>query len=83
MNLPAGRLPRNVNASIRSLILLSLGFALVACSNGTQGAIDAPASTPTKTASILDFTAPGLDGPEISGADYSGQDVALWFWAPW
>lgn len=68
---------------VRSLMLLSLGAVLLACSNGTEGAIDAPGDTSAKTASILDFSAPGLDGPAVRGADYSGQDVALWFWAPW
>ena len=32
---------------------------------------------------ILDFSAPRLEGGEVNGADYSGDDVALWFWAPW
>ena len=32
---------------------------------------------------ILDFTAPRLGGGTISGADYSGKALALWFWAPW
>jgi hypothetical protein len=68
---------------VRSLMLLSLGVALLACSNGTEGAVDAPGDASAETASILDFSAPGLDGPAVQGADYSGRDVALWFWAPW
>ncbi len=32
---------------------------------------------------FLDFTAPDLDGSQIVGADYAGQDLVLWFWAPW
>lgn len=24
-----------------------------------------------------------LDGPTVDLADYAGQDVVLWFWAPW
>jgi hypothetical protein len=31
----------------------------------------------------LDFTAPGIDGGQVVGAEYAGQAVALWFWAPW
>jgi hypothetical protein len=34
-------------------------------------------------APILDFSAPALAGGTLSGADYSGKAVALWFWAPW
>lgn len=35
------------------------------------------------TAEVLRFSAPRLDGGTIEGEDYSGSDVALWFWAPW
>ena len=31
----------------------------------------------------LDFVAPDLDGGQVRGADYAGQDVVLWMWAPW
>jgi hypothetical protein len=31
----------------------------------------------------LRFTAPKLGGGTISGAEYAGRDVAVWFWAPW
>lgn len=31
----------------------------------------------------LRFTATGVGGMKIVGADYAGKDVALWFWAPW
>ena len=31
----------------------------------------------------LRFTATGVDGSPVVGASFAGQDVALWFWAPW
>ncbi|HEY5905680.1 MAG TPA: hypothetical protein VIX39_07695 [Actinomycetota bacterium] len=32
---------------------------------------------------VLRFSAPRLGGGTVEGEDFSGQDVALWFWAPW
>jgi hypothetical protein len=31
----------------------------------------------------LAFTGATTDGTTFSGADVVGQDVLLWFWAPW
>jgi hypothetical protein len=30
-----------------------------------------------------DFVATGIDGTTIDAGDYEGQDLVLWFWAPW
>jgi hypothetical protein len=35
------------------------------------------------TPEVLRFSAPKLGGGTLEGADYSGRDVAIWFWAPW
>lgn len=32
---------------------------------------------------LLDFTAPTVDGGQISGGDLAGRPLAVWFWAPW
>jgi hypothetical protein len=32
---------------------------------------------------VLDFSAPTVDGGTIDGVDLAGQDLVLWFWAPW
>lgn len=32
---------------------------------------------------VLRFSAPRLGGGTLEGEDFSGQDVAMWFWAPW
>lgn len=49
-----------------------------------------PDPTPTPAAGgaravpdVLDFTAPGVTGGQVVGADYAGDALALWFWAPW
>ncbi len=34
-------------------------------------------------AEVRSFSAPRLGGGTIDGEDYSGRDVAFWFWAPW
>ncbi len=44
---------------------------------GTQGD-DSAAST-----SLLDVSAPAADGSTIDLSVYAGQDLLLWFWAPW
>ena len=49
-------------------------FALAACGGGSS-AID--------VAEDGTFTAPGIDGGEVALADYAGQDIMVWFWAPW
>jgi hypothetical protein len=56
---------------------------------GDGPTITAPAgSTAAATAlaevpKALQFTASGVDGGKVVGADFAGKDVALWFWAPW
>ncbi len=32
---------------------------------------------------VLRFSAPRLGGGTVDGEEFSGGDVALWFWAPW
>jgi hypothetical protein len=46
----------------------------------TTGSPDGP---PAAVPDALRFTAEGVDGSLVVGADYAGRDVALWFWAPW
>lgn len=39
----------------------------------------APADVPD----VLDFTAPALSGGQVRGAEFTGEDVVFWMWAPW
>lgn len=86
-------MPSTVPARTRSALGAAVALTLVAsaCSSGSTGGSpgstangpvpaspDAPASS-----SVLDFSAPALDGGTVSGTDYEGRDLAIWFWAPW
>ena len=80
-------------AAVRGLVGALAIFALVApacaksaptgdrsaTSPGLQEASPSRGAVPE----VLDFTAPLLGGGTLHGADYAGQDVAIWFWAPW
>jgi hypothetical protein len=44
---------------------------------------DAPPQPAEAVAGILDFTAPRLGGGRVVGSEFAGQNVAVWFWAPW
>ena len=76
----------------RVVVLIALAAVAAACTgNGGQdhGVSVGGSSRPPESGaqvvggSILDFTLPGVDGPEVRGADYAGKALALWFWAPW
>lgn len=61
-------------------------------SRSTQGSAAGTPAGPTagggeggggKVPEVLRFSAPRLGGGTVEGKDFSGEDVALWFWAPW
>lgn len=54
--------------------MLAATLALAAC-GGSSSEIDVAADGT--------FTAPTLSGETFDLADYAGQDVMLWMWAPW
>ncbi len=68
-----------------------------ACSSAAAPIADTPSATrstpspsvaasvagPATVPEVLDFEAPALAGGTLKGADYSGKDLAIWFWAPW
>ncbi len=43
----------------------------------------AQSASAKKASGLLDFRAPNLRGGTVNGSDFAGQDVAMWFWAPW
>jgi len=79
----------------RALVLsLLLGLLATACgSTETETATAAPDEsteaeiTPTSEepaeTSLLTGTYNTVDGETVDLATYQGQDVVLWFWAPW
>lgn len=78
----------------RLACLLAISCTLAACAGsggseqGTKVGTANPAApkvepgTPA-VADLLDFTLPGVTGPDVRGRDYAGKSLALWFWAPW
>jgi hypothetical protein len=66
---------------LAAFAVIALATAGCASSGGTEAE-----SSPRVDGGITDvlrFSAPKLGGGSIEGEDYSGRDVALWFWAPW
>lgn len=69
---------------------MALALVAAACgsSDGTDAAAPAAAtddgeSSSEAPSSILDISAPTADGSTIDLSDFAGQDLVLWFWAPW
>lgn len=50
---------------------------------GARGTTGAEVAGAPSVPEALQFSVAAVDGPQVVGADYAGQDVALWFWAPW
>ena len=64
-------------------------FALIAagCSGESPGqaatAVSEPAQSQDGTATTESLVLPTADGGQIDWNSLQGQDVMLWFWAPW
>ncbi len=74
------------------MVAAGLALALVAASCGSDTAPTAAASGTTAPAAsapapessgALDLEAATADGGTVNLAEYAGEDVMLWFWAPW
>lgn len=73
-----------VRRLVVSLGSVGLALALIGC--GSQAARERPAPAATSSEQVpasLQFQARGLDSSTVNGADFAGEDVALWFWTPW
>jgi hypothetical protein len=53
-----------------------------ACGGGTTDAAVTPAEATTAEWPYT-FVVDQLDGSTFDAGDYAGQDLVLWFWAPW
>lgn len=82
----------------RLLLLTVVGLVLVGCggsttvdvsdgdatgSTGTVASEPAVAERPSAGGSAPFGTVTLVDGASLDGAAYAGDDLALWFWAPW
>jgi hypothetical protein len=70
-------------ASARLAGVVALLLIAAACSSGGAGDGGNATHTSPPEQEVLRFTAPRLGGGTLDGEDYSGRDVAIWFWAPW
>lgn len=55
-------------------------------STATTTVVGTPPRSDTDAADVpdeLDFVAPDVRGGQVVGADLAGQDLVIWFWAPW
>jgi hypothetical protein len=57
----------------------ALAFVVASCGGGG----DSATSFGPPEGTDRDFVATSLDGEQAALADYAGQDVMIWFWAPW
>ena len=68
-------------------VLLALSLLAAACGSSADDAAsgqgDAPEAAAASGGSVLDVSAPSADGGTIDLSTYAGQDLMLWFWAPW
>lgn len=79
----------------RLALVLTLLLVAAACSARptqlpTVGGTDGPHAPPTAdgptTAGVpqaLAFSADTIEGDPFDGGAYAGQDLMIWFWAPW
>ena len=70
--------------SLHLVFGLLVAFALVASScggSGEESAVGTSESNPDLPSFY--FTAPAVGGGQIDLGDLAGQDIVLWFWAPW
>lgn len=66
--------------ALRSLapLIMVAALTLAACGGGSDGE-----ASGSRADRAPDFSGTTVDGQELISADYAGQDVILWFWAPW
>ncbi len=70
----------------RKLALLFAAVALVAaaCGGGDSDTASVPGeSAGEPSAATPDFSGQTVLGEQLVAGDLAGQDVVLWFWAPW
>jgi hypothetical protein len=65
-----------------SALAVAASLAVAACGTDEPAASsDARSSSPD--AELLRFAAPAVDGSVVRVGALRGEDVAIWFWAPW
>ena len=65
----------------RTLLIIAVALAFVATACGTGGGGEAAPVDAASAALVDEFEL--LDGTTLDLASLQGEDVVLWFWAPW
>jgi hypothetical protein len=60
--------------------MASVALVATACGNGSSST---EAAAPAAAEWSHDFIGDTYGGGTIDAGDYEGQDLVLWFWAPW
>lgn len=78
------RAPRRIGAvaAILAFALIAAGCA-VEGSEGADAAASESAQSEGQTSTTESLVLPTADGGQIDWNSLEGQDVMLWFWAPW
>ena len=67
--------------------LAGAAATLASCGEGDEATPStATAAAPADQApgdGLLTFEAQAIDGSSVDVGSYSGEDLAIWFWAPW
>jgi hypothetical protein len=64
--------------------LLCAAASVTACGDGGQDTTtEATEATEATEDGLLAFEAPSIDGSVVDVGSLTGEDLAIWFWAPW
>lgn len=77
--------------NLRAVTVLAALLLVGVCCGGSSGSGPAqdPATTATEAPATTavgwphDWTEKTVGGAQFDAGDYAGQDLVLWFWAPW
>ncbi len=64
-------------------IIFVAALLAVSCSSSSDSSAPSTSDTDTDTEWPYQFVIDAVDGSTIDTGDYAGQDLVLWFWAPW
>ena len=76
--------PRRWSQRRRWLLVAAAATMMVAgCGSGSGETVDAAGPADTLAPSTFEGTATTIDGDSIDLASLAGNDLVVWFWAPW
>lgn len=70
-------------ALLLTLLLTALACTPQAAPQPTVAGTPGTDATAGDTPEALAFSADLVDGGTFEGGEYAGQDLMIWFWAPW